>query len=34
MAFVSYDRWGIGLATHYFTAYGNLGEKQRAEREY
>lgn len=26
--------WGIGLATHYFTAYGNLDEKQLAEREY
>ncbi|MCE7069718.1 MULTISPECIES: 2TM domain-containing protein [Dyadobacter] len=26
--------WGIGLASHYITAYGNLGEKEMAEREY
>ncbi|TDE18570.1 2TM domain-containing protein [Dyadobacter psychrotolerans] len=26
--------WGIGLASHYFTAYGNLDEKALAEREY
>ena len=26
--------WGIGLASHYFSAYGNLDEKRLAEREY
>lgn len=26
--------WGIGLVTHYFTAYSGLDEKALAEREY
>jgi len=26
--------WGIGLATHYLSAYGNLDEKNLAEKEY
>jgi hypothetical protein len=26
--------WGIGLGSHYFSAYGNLDEKMLAEREY
>jgi hypothetical protein len=26
--------WGIGLAFHYFSAYGNMDEKTLAEREY
>jgi len=26
--------WGIGLASHYMSAYGNLDEKKLAEREY
>lgn len=26
--------WGIGLASHYFSAYGSIDEKSLAEREY
>jgi hypothetical protein len=26
--------WGIGLFSHYFTAYGNLDENTLAQREY
>ena len=26
--------WGIGLASHYFSAYSNLNEQSMAEREY
>lgn len=26
--------WGIGLASHYMSAYGNPDEKKLAEREY
>ena len=26
--------WGIGLGSHYMSAYGNLDEKRLAEREY
>jgi hypothetical protein len=26
--------WGIGLASHYFAAYGNLDERNLAEKEY
>jgi len=26
--------WGIGLASHYFSAYGNFDERKLAEKEY
>jgi len=26
--------WGIGLAAHYFSAYGNLDQRRLAEEEY
>lgn len=26
--------WGIGLASHYFGAYGNFSEESMAEKEY
>jgi hypothetical protein len=26
--------WGIGVASHYFSAYGNFDEKTLAEKEY
>jgi len=26
--------WGIGLASHYFSAYGNVDERHLAEKEY
>ena len=26
--------WGIGLASHYFSAYGNLDQQKMAEAEY
>ena len=26
--------WGIGLVSHYFTAYGNFDEHTMAQREY
>jgi hypothetical protein len=26
--------WGIGLASHYFSAYGNMDQRKMAEAEY